>query len=90
MEGSGGKSREVKGSGGKSREVKGTQGNFKEALIEAMEEKKLRKCGIEAKFQISEKKKENMEALYKGIFNSFKFVAYFLLKPTFECIDYLT
>ena len=39
MEGSGGKSREVKGSGGKSREVKGTQGNFKEALIEAMEEK---------------------------------------------------
>ena len=66
MEGSGGKSREVKGSGGKSREVKGTQGNFKEALIEAMEEKKLRKCGIEAKFQISEKKKRKHGSTLQG------------------------
>ena len=41
-----------------SRELKGTQGNLKEALVEEMEGKKLRKRGKEVKFHKSEKKKE--------------------------------
>ena len=36
-----------------SRELEGTQGNLKEALVEVMEEKKLRKRGKEGKFHKS-------------------------------------
>ena len=54
-----------------SRELKGTQGNWiysREALVEVMEGKKLRKRGKEGKFHKSEeKKRENIEALYERL-----------------------
>ena len=51
-------------------ELEGTQGNLREALVEVMERKKLRKRGKEGKFRKSEnkkKKRENIEALYERL-----------------------
>ena len=62
---------ELKGTLRKLRELEGTQDNSREALVEVMEGKKLRKRGKEGKFQKSEnnekKKRENIEALYEHL-----------------------
>ena len=50
-----------------SRELKGPQSFSREALVEVIEGKKLRKRGKEGKFRKSDnkKKRENIEALYE-------------------------
>ena len=74
LKGTRGNSRELEGTRGNSRELERTRGNWfysREALVEVMEGKKLRKRGKEGKFQKSEnnekKKRENIEALYEHL-----------------------
>ena len=65
---------ELKGIQGNWRELEGTHGIWiysREALVEVMKGKKLRKRGKEGKFHKSEeeeeKKRENIEALYERL-----------------------
>ena len=48
-------------------ELKATWGSSREALVEVMEGKKLRKRGKEGKFRKRPEKRENIEALYERL-----------------------
>ena len=52
---------------GNLKEVNGTWDFSREALVEVMERKKLRKRGKEVKFNKWHKKRENIEALYERL-----------------------